>query len=75
LPKSHQNDRIVLGVGRKEWCGKKCDVVNHVGENIVGWKITTCDPREPIPNEDFGENHIEVTILSCQNDKSPIMTS
>ncbi len=75
LPKSHKNDRIVLGIGRKEWCGKKCDVVNHVGENIAGGKIITCDLREPVPNEDLGENHVEVTILSCPNDKSQIMTS
>jgi hypothetical protein len=75
LPKNHQNDKIVLGIGRKEWCGKKCDVVNHVEEKIVGGKITTCDPKEPIHNEDLGENHVVVTILSCPNHKSQIMTS
>ncbi len=75
MPKGHQNDRIVFGIRRKEWCGKKCDAMNHVGKNIVGWKIITCDPRELVLNGDFGENHVEVTILSCPNDKSQIMTS
>jgi len=33
---SCQCDRIVLGIGRDDWCGRKCDLVDHVGKNILG---------------------------------------
>ncbi len=35
LLENYQSDRIVPNIGRREWCGKKCDLVNHVGEPIT----------------------------------------
>lgn len=32
---NYQSDRIVPSIGRREWCGKKCDLVNYVGEPIT----------------------------------------
>jgi hypothetical protein len=40
---------------RMEWQGKKCELVNHVGEIIVEGKIVTYDPREPILDDELGE--------------------
>jgi hypothetical protein len=33
---SYQCDKIVLGIGRKDWRGRKCDLVDHVGKTILG---------------------------------------
>lgn len=33
---SYQCDKIVLGIGRKDWSGRKCDLVDHVGKTILG---------------------------------------
>ncbi len=35
LLENHQSNRIVPSIGRREWCGKKCDLVNHVGKPIT----------------------------------------
>jgi hypothetical protein len=35
LLENYQSNRIVPSIGRREWCGKKCDLVNHVGEPIT----------------------------------------
>ncbi len=35
LLENYQCDRIVLNIGKREWCGKKCDLVNCVGEPIT----------------------------------------
>ncbi len=35
LLENYQNDRIVLAIGIREWRGKKCDLVNCVGEPIT----------------------------------------
>jgi hypothetical protein len=45
----------VLCMKRMEWCGRKCELVNHVGDIIVEGRIIAHDPREPILDEDFGE--------------------
>jgi len=31
---------------RMEWCGRKCELVNHVGGIIVERRIVACDLRE-----------------------------
>jgi hypothetical protein len=31
--KSHLNDAKVLGIGRRRWCGRKCDVLNKWNYN------------------------------------------
>ncbi len=35
LLENYQSDRIVCAIGRREWCGKKCDLVNRVGMPIT----------------------------------------
>ncbi len=35
LLENYQSNRIVPSIGRREWCEKKCDLVNHVGEPIT----------------------------------------
>jgi hypothetical protein len=59
---------------RMEWCGRKRELVNHVGKNIVEGRIVTCDPKEPILDDDIGETDVGVTILNCLKDKSLIMS-
>ncbi len=58
----------VLCMKRMEWWGRKCELVNHVGETIVEGRIVACDPREPILDDDLGEIDIGVTILKYPKD-------
>ncbi len=45
-----------------------------MGEAITeGW-ITTCDLKKHVLNEDLGDNHVGVIVLSWPNDKWQIMT-
>ncbi len=59
---------------RMEWCGRKCELVNHVGEITAKGRIVACDPRKPILDDNLGETEVGVTILSCPKDTSQIMT-
>jgi len=40
---------------RMEWCGKKCELVTHVGEMIVEGKIIVFDSKKPILDNDLGK--------------------
>jgi len=53
-----------------EWHGKKCELMNHVGNIIVGRKIVAYDPRELVLDNDLGETEVGVRILSCPKDTS-----
>jgi len=55
---------------KMEWCRKKCELVNHVGDIIVEGRIVTCDPRELVLDDDLGETKVGVTILSFPKDTS-----
>jgi hypothetical protein len=55
---------------RMEWCGKKIELVNHVGAIITKGRIVTCDIREHILDNHLGEVDVGVTILNCPNDRS-----
>jgi hypothetical protein len=55
---------------KMEWCGRKCELVNHVGYIIVEGRIVTCDPREPVLDDNLGETEVRVTILSFPKDAS-----
>jgi len=35
LLENYHSARIVPSIGRREWCGKTCDLVNHVGKPIT----------------------------------------
>jgi hypothetical protein len=59
---------------RMEWCGRKCELVYHVGEIIVEGRIVAYDPRELILDNDLGETKVGVTILSYPKVISQIMT-
>jgi len=48
--------------------------LNDDGEMVVeGW-IATCYLRELVLHEDLGETNVGVTILSCENNESQIMS-
>jgi hypothetical protein len=55
---------------KMEWCGRKCEFVNHVGDIIIEGSIVTCDPREPVLDDNLGETEVRVTILSFPKDAS-----
>jgi len=55
---------------RIEWHGKKCELMNHVGNIIVGRRIVAYDPRELVLDDDLGEIEVGVRILSCPKDTS-----
>ncbi len=38
-----------------EWHGRKCELMNHVGDIIVGRRIVAYDPREFVLDDDLGE--------------------
>ncbi len=57
-----------------EWHGRKCELMNHVLDIIVGRKIVAYDPRELVLDNDLGEIQVGVRILSCPKDTSQIMT-
>ncbi len=57
-----------------EWRGRKCELVNHIGKMIVEGRIVTCDPKKLILDNNLGEIDVGVTILSCANDRSQIMS-
>jgi hypothetical protein len=38
-----------------EWHGRKCELMNHVLDIIVGRKIVAYDPRELVLDNDLGE--------------------
>jgi len=59
---------------RMEWHGRKCELVNYVGEIIIERRIVACDPREHVLDDDLCEIEVGVTILSCPKDTSQIMT-
>ncbi len=59
---------------RMEWCGRKCELVNHVREMIVERKIIVFDSRERILDNDLGEINVGFTILNYPNDRSQIMS-
>jgi len=59
----------VLCMKRMEWRGKKCELVNHVGEIIAKGRIVAHDPREPILDEDFGEIKVGVLISNYPKDR------
>jgi hypothetical protein len=59
---------------RMQWHGRKCELVNHVGEIIVEGGIVACDPKEPILDDDLGETKVRATILKCPKNTSQIMT-
>ncbi len=66
---SHQNYINVIGI-RRELCGKKFDMLNHVdGLPIDEKRIITCDLKEPILDKDLGENRLGVIIMNYSNDK------
>jgi hypothetical protein len=66
--------KIVPYMKRMEWYGRKCELLNHVGKNIIEGRIVTCDPKELVLDYDFGEIDVGVKILNCLKDKSLIMT-
>jgi len=53
-----------------EWHGKKCELMNHVGNIIVGRRTVAYDPRELVLDDDLGEIEVGVRILSCPKDTS-----
>jgi hypothetical protein len=57
-----------------EWCGRKCELVNHVGEMIVEGRIIVFDSTEPVLDDDLGEINVGFTILNYPNDRSQIMS-
>jgi hypothetical protein len=58
-----------------QWHGRKCALVNDVGEMIIAkGRIVMCDLRELVLNDDLGETDVGVTILSYPNDRSQIMS-
>jgi hypothetical protein len=59
---------------RMQWHGRKCVLVNDVGNMIIAkGRIVMCDLREIVLNDDLGETDVRVTILSYPNDRSQIM--
>lgn len=59
---------------KRNWRGNECDVVDVEGVFIVTGRVIACDPREVVLNDDLGEDHFELFILYCRNDKSTIMS-
>ncbi len=59
---------------RMEQRGKKCELVNHVGEIIVEKRIVTYDPREPILDDNPGETNVGVIIFNYLKDQSQIIS-
>jgi len=57
-----------------EWCGRKCELVNHVGKIIAEGRIVSYDPKELILDDNLGETEVGVTILNYPKDTSQIMT-
>jgi hypothetical protein len=55
---------------RIEWRGRKCELMNHVGDIIVEGRIVVCDPREFVLDDDLGETKVGVIILGCPKDTS-----
>jgi len=53
---------------RIEWCGKKCELMNLVGNIIVEGRFVTCDPRELVLDYNLGETKVGVKILSYPKD-------
>jgi hypothetical protein len=70
----HERMNYVPCMKRMEWHGRKCGLVNHVGEMIVKGRIIACDLRELVLDDDLGETNVGVTILNCPNDRSQIMS-
>jgi hypothetical protein len=53
---------------------KECHSVNYVEKLITIRRIIVCDLGEHVLDEDLGEKHVGITILSYPNHKSQIMT-
>jgi hypothetical protein len=70
----HEEMKYVPCMKRMERHGRKCELVNHVGEMIVEGRIVACDPRELVLDNNLGETDVGVTILSYPNDRSQIMS-
>jgi hypothetical protein len=70
----HEEMKYVPYMKRMEWHGRKCELVNHVGEMVVEGRIVTCDPRELVLDNNLGEIDVRVTIFSYPNDRSQIMS-
>jgi hypothetical protein len=51
----HEEMKYVPCMKRMEWHGRKCELVNHVGEMIVA-----CDPRELVLDNNLGETDVGV---------------
>jgi hypothetical protein len=58
----------VLCMKRMEWRGRKCELVNHVGEIIAEGRIVAHDPKEPILDEEFGEIKVGDLISNYPKD-------
>ncbi len=53
-----------------EWHGRKCELMNHVRNIIVGRRIVAYEPKELVLDDDLGETEVGVRILNCPKDTS-----
>jgi len=64
----------ILSKGRFVWWGVECELVDDVGLFVTSGHVIACDLREAILDNQFGEDHVSVSILYCPNNISAVMT-
>ncbi len=69
----HERMNYVPCMKKMEWHGRKCGLVNHVGEMIAEGRIIVCDLRKLVLDNNLGETNVGVTMLNYPNDRSQIM--
>jgi len=52
----------------------ECELVDDVGLFVTSGHVIACDLREAILDNQFGEDHVSVSILYCPNNISAVMT-
>jgi hypothetical protein len=52
----------------------ECELVDDVGLFVTSGHVIACDLREAVLDNQFGEDHVGVSILYCPNNISVVMT-
>jgi hypothetical protein len=70
----HDDHSNVLSLGRCNWRGTKCDVVDVEGVFIARGQVIACDLREAMLDDDLGKDHVGILILYCLDDILTVMS-
>jgi hypothetical protein len=66
--------RKALPIERSGWCERKCNLLHLEGVFCAKGRVMASDPREAILDDNFGHDHVDLTIFYYIGNILTIMT-